>query len=172
MAAVQDLVAAEQRHLRLFIRRLKPSLSLEPDPAFADRLELLAQRLQLEWGISVDLRLANSNRPIPSALSDEIHYIVSEAFVNAARHSGASVVRVELEVGETQVEITVTDDGHGFPFLGRYDGAALRARAIGPVTLRERVASLGGTFMIDSSESGSCLEIALPCPSPEGRHAD
>lgn len=33
---------------------------------------------------------------------------------------------------------------------------------LGPVTLRERIASLGGSLTIDSRDTGACLEITLP----------
>ena len=61
-----------------------------------------------------------------------------------------------------QVRITVADNGRGFPFRGDYDHAALTALRLGPVTLKERVAALGGTLAIASTESGARLEIALP----------
>ena len=52
--------------------------------------------------------------------------------------------------------------GHGFPFRGRYDHAALAEARLGPASLRDRAASLGGTLTIDSEGSGSRVEIALP----------
>jgi signal transduction histidine kinase len=60
----------------------------------------------------------------------------------------------------------VADDGHGFPFRGRYDHAALVEARLGPASLRDRAASLGGTLTIDSEGSGSRLEIALPLSQP------
>ena len=78
------------------------------------------------------------------------------------RGSGATVARVDLAERDDELHITVTDDGRGFPFRGRYDLAALALMHQGPVSLKERVALLDGELMIDSSASGARLEITLP----------
>lgn len=49
---------------------------------------------------------------------------------------------------------------------GRYDHASLAARRLGPVTLRERAAALGGSRTLESTEAGARLEIALPLRAP------
>ena len=82
--------------------------------------------------------------------------------VNAARHSRASAVEVDFAVEENQVRILVSDNGRGFPFRGQYDHHALTKMNLGPVTLKERISSLGGTLGIESSEYGARLEIILP----------
>lgn len=61
-----------------------------------------------------------------------------------------------------RVRITVTDDGQGFPFHGRYDQEELSEMKRGPVTLRERISALRGTLLIDSQETGVRLDIVLP----------
>ena len=94
---------------------------------------------------------------------------MSEAIVNAARHAKASTVRVELDVGEPRIDIVIADNGHGFPFRGRYDHLALKAGRLAPVTLGERVEALQGTLMIDSSETGARLEIVVPRRPSESR---
>jgi signal transduction histidine kinase len=57
----------------------------------------------------------------------------------------------------------VTDNGHGFPFEGEYDDATLTSLHLGPVMLKERVGSLGGTLAIHSTTAGARLDIRLPC---------
>jgi len=69
---------------------------------------------------------------------------------------------VDLDVENGELHIIVADDGHGFPFRGRYEHAALAQARLGPASLRDRAASLGGTLTIDSEASGSRVEIALP----------
>jgi len=82
--------------------------------------------------------------------------------VNAARHGGRSSARVEIGTRAGAITILVADNGHGFAFDGRYDLSALMRLNVGPVTLKERIASLGGTFTIESHGSGAWLETALP----------
>jgi signal transduction histidine kinase len=58
--------------------------------------------------------------------------------------------------------IVMADNGDDYPFRGRYDLAALTERKLGPVSLQERIVSLGGGVTTDSTESGSRLKITLP----------
>jgi len=104
--------------------------------------------------------------PVPAVLAREIYQIIREGLVNAARHSHASIVEVDLKTADHDVRVTVSDNGFGFPFRGYYDDAALTSTGLGPAVIKSRVASLGGTLDIDSSESGARLEVTLPLSSP------
>ena len=162
LVAIQRLVLAEQRYLRFFIRRLKPSAKIDLDAGLIVRLELLAHRVELEWGVSVDLRCPYVDESVGMSALDSVYYLVSEAVVNAARHAGASVVQVDIEISDLEMRVVVDDNGRGFAFHGRFDGPALRAAGLGPLTLQERVADLDGAIVIDSTPKGSRIEIALP----------
>lgn len=167
---IQRLIAAEQRDLRSFVRRLKPA-PLGPAEAQSDLvagLKELAQRMERQWGLRVELSVARMEAGIPEALAHDIYRMVHEALVNTARHAGASLGRVEIGAQDNRVRITVADNGRGFPFRGHYDHAALTAMRLGPVTLRERVESLGGSLAIDSSEAGARLDITVPLVGPGG----
>jgi signal transduction histidine kinase len=169
LLAIQRLITAEQRYLRFFIRHLKPFASPEPDANLDARLELLGQRVELEWGLTVDLKSAHVGDPLRADLSDELYYLISEAVVNAARHAKASTVRVDLDVGDSNIGIVIADNGLGFPFRGRYTGTALEASRLAPVTLGERVNALQGTLTIDSSDRGAQIEIVVPRSPSKGR---
>jgi signal transduction histidine kinase len=169
LLAIQRLITAEQRYLRFFIRHLKPFASPEPDANLDARLELLGQRVELEWGLTVDLKSVHVGDPLRADLSDELYYLISEAVVNAARHAKASTVRVDLDVGESNIGIVIADNGLGFPFRGRYTDTALKASQLAPVTLGERVNALQGTLTIDSSDSGAQIEIVVPRSPSKGR---
>lgn len=163
---IQDLLASEQQDLRSFIR--DPGLRV-PDPRAGDqgletRLEELRQRIERCWGLAVGLTADLSGASIPPALVHEIDRIVHEALVNAAKHGRASAVQVAVDLDGAGVRIAVTDDGHGFPFRGDYDFAALRKLKIGPVALKQRIAAAGGSLHITSSEAGACLDVRLPLP--------
>jgi signal transduction histidine kinase len=76
-------------------------------------------------------------------------------------------VRVTLATADSRLHLAVEDDGRGFPFHGRRDGEELAATQEGPASLRERVASLGGRLVVDSSERGARVEIDVPLHSGE-----
>lgn len=162
---IQQLLAAEQRELRLHITELRPYLpdrQQVEDFDLADRLEKLTEQIRLQWDLAVDITL---HLPVPlltRSMAREIYFIVNESLINAVRHAGASCVRAELSFDLDRVRITVIDDGHGFPFRGLYELDTLLATKLGPMTLKERIFALEGTLSIDSQETGAHLDITLP----------
>jgi signal transduction histidine kinase len=161
---IQELIVAEQQELRSHIRQLKPSLPGVPVEDFnlAGRLEDLAAQIKRHWGVSVEMNLGRLEVSVLKNILHEIYFIVHESLINAARHAKASVVKVDLGAEKERVLITVADNGHGFPFRGRYDQASLTKNGLGPATLKERISSLGGSLAIDSSVTGARLEITIP----------
>jgi signal transduction histidine kinase len=161
---LQQQLATEQRDLRGFIQALKPSSALLPERQFplTARLEELGKRVERQWGLEVVMQLEDLEERLPDGLGRSIYHIVHEALINAARHASAPTVWVDLCMEDQQVHLTVRDTGCGFPFYGQYDLAALTAMNLGPVTLRERVAALGGTLNLHSTATGTCLDITVP----------
>ena len=164
LAVVQQLIADEQRDLRFFIRdsKLAPVVLAAGAAGLDAGLRELVHRLAAIWGLRVELKLGRLDAPLPEALANAICLIVQEALVNAGRHAAASEVSVAIGAENGRVQIVVTDNGHGFPFQGEYDHATLTALQIGPVMLKERVESLGGTLAIGSTPAGARLDIKLP----------
>ena len=169
---IELLLAAEHRELRFFIEELKPAPLgiIGGDSNLDAALGGLAERIDRHWGLGVELKTDRLGEArIPGDLAKEIYHIVREALVNVVRHASASKVRADVGADGGQVRVSVVDDGRGFPFQGHYDHAALTELNLGPVSLRERIASLGGTLAIKSAETGTCLQITLPFVRPEGR---
>jgi signal transduction histidine kinase len=167
---VQHLLTAVQGDLRRFIEDLRPGSPRRPEQAcdLADRVDELCARVEQHWGLRVELRRDQRLDALPEDLEHEIYCVIHEALINAARHAQASTVQLELSKQQNQLRIVVADNGHGFPFRGHYDLAALIVAQQGPRTLKERIASLGGGLVVDSTASGARLEIALPLARPGG----
>jgi signal transduction histidine kinase len=159
---IGDLIADEQRNLRVWIRNLKakPSVSMASSADLAAALSSLCQQVEKQWGLRVTLTTGSGM--IPRTRGDEIYRLVQEALANAAKHAYAEEVDVGISITRDCVRVTVADDGLGFPFHGRYDLATLMVSNLGPRSLKERVASLGGDLVLTSSLSGSELEMTLP----------
>jgi signal transduction histidine kinase len=134
----------------------------ESNEDMAGRLKELAERIERQWGTGVTLDVKLSQNPLPGSVDHEVYFIVHEAMINAARHAKASSIHAEIISEANSLRIVVADNGCGFPFRGRYDQSALARMNLGPKTLRERVALLGGSLTIESGDTGACLEIALP----------
>ena len=167
LGEVQRLIADEQRDLRFYIEDLKPTALDSPENRGGLEIALhdLSRRLGRVWGMQVVVAAAQPDGAVPPALFREVYRLVQEASVNAARHGKATEVRVSLGVRDGWLDITIADDGSGFPFQGRLDHDALAAQHLGPRTLRERVTALGGTLALESGASGARLEVRLPLPT-------
>ncbi len=162
LVAIERALALEQRDLRRFIDALKPTASEPVGGSLADRLDGLRRRVALEWRAPIAVRVSPADLTVPSSLDHALPLIVHEAVVNALKHGQPSRVAVDVQAADHSVRVIVTDDGRGFSFSGRFEHAALVAANMGPVSLRERVASLGGELAIESSPSGSRVELTLP----------
>jgi signal transduction histidine kinase len=162
---IGDLIADEQRELRVWISKLKPAAkaSMASSVELAEALETLCQRAETQSGLRV--HMTTSRGMIERGLGDEVYNLVKEALSNVRRHAHAQSVDVALQITRDRVHITVADDGAGFPFHGRYDLPTLVQRRLGPRSLKERVASLRGELVLTSSKSGSRLEMSLPLQS-------
>ncbi len=163
LMTIERALATEQRELRFFIEDLQPEQhGIRAGGTLAARLEELKEQLAAQWKTPVSLRFTGPSTVLPSEIEQAVPRMVHEAVVNALRHGRPSRVSVTLQRHQDGLHVIVTDDGHGFPFEGQYNHAMLVQNNLGPVSLRERVASLGGEVSVESSSSGSKVEIHLP----------
>jgi two-component system NarL family sensor kinase len=86
-----------------------------------------------------------------------VYRIVEEALNNAARHSSAECVALELTITPEQVRLVIEDDGRGF------DPSDIPAGHYGLIGINERVKLLGGLMTLQSSPGeGARFDIAIP----------
>jgi signal transduction histidine kinase len=94
---------------------------------------------------------------LPGPIEAALFFVCSEALTNAAKHSGASQVTIDVAADDRRVDVAIADDGMG--------GAAAR-RGSGLAGLVDRVEALGGTLRIESPSGGGTRVVAwLPCVS-------
>jgi signal transduction histidine kinase len=146
-------------NLRNLIAELRPAAldELGLDAA----IETLSERSAAAAGFDVETRIElNGDGAARLARETEttVYRLVQEALSNAARHSGGSLVRVEVAERDHHVDVTVADNGHGFDPAAATAGFGLRG-------MRERVQLAGGWMTIDSSGEGSVVRASLPAHS-------
>lgn len=117
-------------------------------------LEAAMSMLADRSAIPVRLTVALADR-LPHEVEATAYYMVSEALTNAARHSGAEVVTVEVTKVAEGLQVQVSDDGCGGARHG--DGSGLQG-------LADRLAAVGATLTIDSPVGGGTrIRTVLPC---------
>jgi signal transduction histidine kinase len=106
--------------------------------------------------IPVELDVRTEGR-LPESIEVAAYYVVSEALTNAAKHSRASRVKVEVQARDSALRIAVRDDGVG--------GADV-TRGSGLLGLKDRAEAIGGTISLESHQGvGTSLIVELPLDS-------
>jgi PAS domain S-box-containing protein len=98
---------------------------------------------------------------LPPEVETVVYRVVQEALNNVAKHAGAKRASVIVERRGKELTALIEDDGQGFD-PARVDPEAGRRR-IGLIGMRERVALVGGTLLIESSEGqGTTVRARIP----------
>ena len=162
---VQNQLEHGEVEIRSYIQGLRPAANRptpSPQAGLAERLGELRRRVERQWGIGVKMTQLPATDAWGQPLLEGVYRIVQEGVLNAARHADPSLVSVDIATGDGEVRLRISDDGCGFPFHGSFDLQALGAMNQGPLTLRERVAALGGQLLLRTGETGTELSITLP----------
>ncbi len=119
----------------------------------------LAARSELPVEVEV------SPNPLPrldEELEANAYFVVSEAVVNALKHSSSPRVQVEVRLDAGALHLVVRDEGEGF------DPSRL-GHAGGLVHLQDRVRALGGTLEVASTPGeGTTVRVRIPVGSAGG----
>jgi signal transduction histidine kinase len=113
-------------------------------------VEALASRMMVP--VAVDA----SPQRLPQPIEATAYFVVAEALTNVAKHAGAQQATVTARVDGDALHVEVCDDGAG--------GA--EPEGGGLLGLRDRVATLNGTFTVDSlSGGGTVVRATIPLPA-------
>ena len=86
-----------------------------------------------------------------------------EALTNIHKHSGATRVAMTAARRDNRLEITIEDNGSGFPFAGNCSLDELDALRIGPVSIKRRIRTIRGDLSLDSEPGhGAKIEMRIP----------
>ncbi|ALI97732.1 sensor histidine kinase [Rufibacter tibetensis] len=81
--------------------------------------------------------------------------IAQEGTNNALKYALASQVCVTLQISKANASLTIEDNGRGLH-------ASSSTNGFGLTNLRKRAEEVKGTFLINSTASGTCIKVILP----------
>lgn len=148
---IRDALESTIGELRELVRGIRPPALQDAGVAAAlgDRFSRLP--------VPVDLVLGANGRRWAPEVEATAYFFACEAVTNAVKHARGDRIQVSLTAPAGHLRVQVSDNGRGLgpdvPPGGGLDG------------LRDRVESLGGTFTVTSSPSGTTLVADLPEPS-------
>jgi PAS domain S-box-containing protein len=150
LSHIAEGLASVFDELREISRGIHPAILSKGGLGWAVRA--LARRSSLP--VELDLR---AEQRLPEHVEVAAYYAVAEALTNAAKHSHASVVSLELDTADAVLRLAIRDDGIG---------GADPAEGSGLVGISDRIEALGGTFELASpTGSGTTLLIEIPAES-------
>lgn len=143
--------------VRNFIFELRPMMldDLGLTPTLRKYIDAFKEQ---QPGLEVSLIVTGTERRFESYLEVMIFRAVQELLGNITRHSQATMVKVQIDLGGDLIRVGVNDNGKGF------DPETLKdSNNLGLKLIRERAEMLGGNFEMNSSiGSGAQISFSVP----------
>lgn len=158
----RDLIKQALDQLKVAIYDLRPAML--DDLGLAAALRWYAKARADQPGLEMILHLDEGPRRLPAHVEIALYRVGQEALANVVKHASASRVEIGLEIKPGYAALTVFDNGKGF------DLAEARGLGLGLMSMRERVAQLGGRFNIVTERGGGTrvyAVVALPAGTQE-----
>jgi PAS domain S-box-containing protein len=156
MAGMEQNLLTAIASLRRIATNLRPRALDEGGLYFA--LKGLCEEFVDRYAIPCTLLADEAELRLDDAASTAIFRIVQEALTNIARHAQANSVTMNLFRSNSDLLITIRDDGRG---IGPEDME--KAESLGLIGMRERVWAMHGEITIGSDEPpGTRIDIILP----------
>ncbi|MCB2227661.1 MAG: PAS domain S-box protein [Desulfarculaceae bacterium] len=149
----------------------KISSDLRPDMldhlGLIPTLEWYAEELrQRATGLEVEFKAVGFKRRLDPKVEIVLYRIMQEALNNVVKHAGAGKVSIRLTYSHPTAIMVISDDGRGMD-ISKDAPAREPSSGIGLISMRERVASVGGTIDIRSEPGkGTTIRVALPDQPP------
>ena len=146
--------------VRNFIFELRPMML--DDLGLIPTVRKYVDAYKEQTSLDVSLTITGSERRLEPYLEVMIFRAIQELMGNAARHSQATTLKVNLDMGNDLVRVSVDDNGKGF------ESSALRRFGNGLKNMQERMQSIGGTFEIENA-NGTTVHLFSPFANEEDR---
>jgi signal transduction histidine kinase len=124
----------------------------------ADAMEWKAQKFQQKTGIPCKTVIILADKKVDRNVSTAFYRIFQEALTNVIRHSGATLVQMNLMERKGWLTLSVRDDGRGIIEKEKTD-----LMSLGIAGIRGRTEELGGKLRIfGSPQYGTALFARIP----------
>jgi PAS domain S-box-containing protein len=154
---IVDVAIDQVRNLSLDLRP-----SVLDDFGLASALRWYVDRLKVRTGLRVHLAAEPHDSAIPADVRNACFRVAQEALTNVVRHASAQEVWVDLVHNESEIELTIRDDGKGFDLAAALARAS-RGGSFGLLGMKERIELLDGKSLFQSEPGkGTTIQIRLP----------
>lgn len=160
LVQLQELGKAQVTELRSFLHNMQP---IEVDEGgLAPSVRQIVHIFEKDSSIPTNLSCGELPE-LPPEFNTEILQVIREALNNVRKHSKASHVNLNVSANGNGLQISIADDGAGFPFTGMFTLDELELLRVGPKSIKRRVRTLSGELYLDSKPGqGAELRIHIP----------
>ncbi len=158
ITSTQLLVQESLEVVHRFARELRPKLldDLGLVPVLKSFLKGFLQRT----GIHTEISFFSRVNQLDIVTRTVLYRVAQEALTNVARHAQATTVKIVLKELPEAIFMSVRDDGRSFDAKQVW---LRNGKRLGLLSMRERAAMLGGSFLIDSvSGRGTTITVQVP----------
>jgi two-component system sensor histidine kinase DegS len=161
LASLKAAAATSFQQVRDFIFELRPMML--DDLGLAPTLNRYVEAYQEQSGLTIRLISSGMEQRLESYLEVMLFRAIQELLGNAARHSQASLVKVQIDASDSEVKVSVEDNGRGFDV----DSVSERG-GMGLKVISDRVEMLGGGIEIHSVlGQGTHIRFHIPAHKAE-----
>ena len=147
LSNIKNSASATFQQVREFIFELRPMML--DDLGLIPTLKKYCSAFKDQHHLDVRLHVNGTERRLESYLEVLIFRAIQELLGNACSYSQASQIKIQLDMLETDVRVSLEDNGRGF------DPDSLeQEKGLGLKVIQERIEMLGGKFEIESQIGG------------------
>ena len=158
---LQDVSKAQVEEMRTFLRGIRP-VELGEAGLSASLRHIVAD-FQKRSGITATFQSSGSPDLTSPTASREAVQLLREALTNVQKHSKATRVVVTVSHAHDRLELSIEDNGTGFPFSGAYTLEELELLSTGPFSIQKRVRAMEGDLVVESRpQRGSSITVRIP----------
>ena len=151
-----DLSHQSLKEMRLMVYELRP-LALE-HTGLVEALRYRLETVEKRSGMQTDMVVQGDLDHLPQGIEQELYRMAIEALNNAAKHSRADSIQIDLKLQQGRVELDVSDNGSGFDLQSTAGQGGIGLRS-----LRERSARLHGEIEFKTAPGmGTQIHIRVP----------
>lgn len=156
LGSLKNAALGTFQKVRNFIFELRPMML--DDLGLVPTIRKYVDAFKEQTSMDVTLMVTGTERRLEPYIEVMIFRAIQELLGNAARHSQAAAVKLQVDMGADLVRVNVDDNGRGFDAE-----AAQGTKSLGLRLIRERAEMLGGSFSIDTAVGkGARIVFSVP----------
>jgi len=142
--------------VRNFIFELRPMML--DDLGLGPTIRRYADSFKTQAGVEVNLMITGNERRLEPYVEVMVFRSMQELLSNAVYQNQATLVKIQVDMGDTIVRLSLDDNGKGFD-----TDSFVKESNLGLKLIKDRVEMLGGKFDVDTAPGkGARITLTIP----------